>query len=337
MRALVLTGPRAAEVVDVDPPSAGPRQAVVDVERVGVCGTDHELWTGEMTYLHSGQASYPLRPGHEWCGVVSAVGSSDDEAWLGRRVTGDTMLGCGRCSRCLDGRQHVCEDRYEVGIRHGWHGALAEQLLMPVGALRTLPAAIDATAGALVEPGANAVRAVRATGAERGRRVLVWGPGTIGLLCAQFALASGMEVHVAGVTAESLELARGLGVTGTWPADELPALPFDAMLDASNGAEVPARALELVEPGGRVVCIGLASRPSLVDTRAMVLKDVTTVGVLSGSGGFEGAIEHYADGRVDPRPLVAATVGLDGAAAALAGQRLAAAGRGPKIHIDPRL
>src|SRR5688500_14964333 len=74
MRAFVITGPREAHVEDVEPPTAAAGQVVVDVERAGVCGTDQEFFTGEMAYLHDGQASYPIRIGHEWVGTVSAVG-----------------------------------------------------------------------------------------------------------------------------------------------------------------------------------------------------------------------------------------------------------------------
>src|SRR5436305_1902544 len=124
MRAFVVDAPGRAGVVDVEPPVAGPGQVVVDVARVGVCGTDVEFFTGEMAYLHQGHAGYPIRLGHEWCGTVATVGAGVDPAWLGRRVTGDTMLGCGRCARCRAGRHHVCADRYEIGIRGGWPGAL---------------------------------------------------------------------------------------------------------------------------------------------------------------------------------------------------------------------
>ncbi|WP_036333707.1 zinc-dependent alcohol dehydrogenase [Microbispora sp. ATCC PTA-5024] len=333
MRALVLTGPRRAEVLDVDPPSAGPGQVVVAVERVGLCGTDVEFFTGEMAYLHQGHAAYPLRPGHEWCGTVAEIGEGVDPAWLGRRVTGDTMLGCGACPRCLRGRHHVCEERHEVGIRRGWAGALAERLLVPAASLHPLPDEVSAAAGALVEPGGNALRAVRAAGAGPGARVAVWGPGTIGLLSAAFAASAGAEVHLVGPSAYALAFPRLLGHRNVWTADDLPDLPFDAIIDATNAADVPARALDLVEPGGRVVYIGLAGRPSLVDTRTLALKDVTAVGVLSGSAGLRGAVEHYARGAVDPEPLVAATVGLDQAGDVLAGWRPPGAGPGPKIHV----
>lgn len=317
-------------------PRPGPGQVVIDVERAGVCGTDVEFFTGEMAYLQQGHARYPVRLGHEWCGTVSAVGGGADPGWLGRRVTGDTMLGCGTCGRCRSGRAHVCEDRCEVGIRGGFPGALAEQLAMPVSALYSLPEAVGGVAGALVEPGGSALRALRAAALSPGERVLVLGPGTIGLLAAMFALAHGAEVHMLGLTRQSLDFAAALGVHGAWTAADLPRLPFDAVIDASGAPGLPARALEVVEPGKRVVYVGVAGRPSVADTRSLVLKDLTAVGILGASAGLAGTIEQYAAGSVDPRPLVAATVGLADVGQVLAGWRPDGAGPGPKILVDPR-
>ncbi|WAU81826.1 alcohol dehydrogenase catalytic domain-containing protein [Streptomyces sp. Qhu-G9] len=336
MRAFVLTAPGEYEVREVPAPVARHGEVVVDVERAGVCGTDMEFFTGEMTYLHQGHSSYPVRPGHEWAGRVTAVGEGVDRDWLGRRVMGDTMLGCGNCRRCLRGRQHVCEKRSEVGIRGARPGALAEQLAVPASSLHALPDSVDAVLGALVEPGGNALRAARAAVPRPGERALVLGPGTIGLLVALFLRAAGEEVHLMGTTDESLVFARGLGFDHVWTEDCLPGLPFDAVVDATNAVHLPARALELVEPGGRLVCIGLAAAPSRVDTRTLVLKDVTAVGVLSASPGLDATISAYANGHVDPRPLVAATVGLDEVGPVLSGERPATAGPGPKIHVDPR-
>ncbi|MGJ5830646.1 zinc-dependent alcohol dehydrogenase [Streptomyces ossamyceticus] len=335
MRAFVLTGPGAYEVREVPSPVAGPGEAVVDVERVGVCGTDVEFFTGEMAYLHQGHAAYPLRPGHEWCGRVTAVGDGVDPGWIGRRVMGDTMLGCGGCRRCLRGRRHVCEARQEVGIRGARDGALAERLAVPASSLHALPDSVDAVLGALVEPGGNALRAARAAAPGPGDRALVLGPGTIGLLTAMFLRAAGAEVHLMGATEGSLAFARDLGFEHVWTEDSVPGLPFDAVVDASNAAPLPARALELVEPGGRLVYIGLAGEPSPLDSRALVLKDVTAVGILSASPGLDATIRAYADATVDPGPLVAATVGLDEVGPVLAGRRPAGAGPGPKIHVTP--
>ncbi|HEY7176075.1 MAG TPA: alcohol dehydrogenase catalytic domain-containing protein, partial [Micromonosporaceae bacterium] len=294
MRTFVIVAPGIAEVRDVDRPVPIKGQVIVDVERAGVCGTDAEIFAGHMSYLATGHAGYPIRIGHEWSGSVTAVGDDVDTAWVGRRVTGDTMLGCRHCERCRGGRQHLCADRHEIGIRGGWPGALAEQLPVPVTALHPLPDTVDATLGALVEPGGNALRAVRAANLARDERLLVLGPGTIGLLCAQIARAGGIDVQLLGLTPPSLEFARSLGFEQTWTADALPPLRWDAVIDASNGAPMPALAATLVEPGRRVVYIGLSSEPSHVDSRALVLNDVTAVGILSASGGLAGAIELYA-------------------------------------------
>jgi threonine dehydrogenase-like Zn-dependent dehydrogenase len=337
MKAFVIDGPGGASVADVEAPVAGAGQVIVDVERAGVCGTDAEFFSGEMAYLHDGQARYPMRIGHEWCGIVSTVGDGVDEAWIGRRVIGDTMLGCGRCRRCLAGAHHVCADRYEVGIRFGWPGALAEQVAMPVTALHALPDAVGPVLGALVEPGGNALRAALAADVATDDRLLVIGAGTIGLLVGLFARARGSEVHVLGRSDRSMAFARDLGFADVWSAGDLPDVAFDAVVDASNDAGMPAFALERVEPAKRVVYIGLAGRPSTIDTRTLALKDVTAVGVLSGSLGLAGTIELYASGAVDPGPLVAATVGLGQVADVLGGRRPEGAGAGPKIQVDPRL
>jgi len=359
MRALVITGPRSAEVrrVAVPVPAAG--QVVVDVHRVGICGTDTELFTGELPYFGQGKTRFPLRPGHEWCGVVSAAGPEVDQAWLGTRVTGDTMIGCGHCRRCQAGSWHVCADRHEIGIA-GWPGALADKVLVPVTSLHRLPAAVDDRAGALVEPGGNAYRAAAAARAGPGQRILVWGPGTIGLLTAAFATAAGADVHVLGLG--SGEAGRGPGEAGRgpgeaaglgatrdsgradlsarfgasryWTLDRPPPHTYDAVIDCTGNHGVPAAALALAEPAGRVVYIGLSPGPSRIDSRDLVLNDLTAVGILGASAGIGPAIEHYADGRVNPAALAVVVVGLDQAAAALAGQL--SPEPGTKIHIDPR-
>jgi len=332
MRALVITGPGSARIEDVGVPVAGPGQVVVDVRRAGICGTDAELLTGQLAYFAQGKIGFPIRPGHEWCGVVSALGPGVDPGWLGARVTGDTMLGCGRCPRCAAGRGHVCADRREVGIM-GWPGALAEKVLVPASSLYRLPGAISDRAGALVEPGGNAWRAATAARAGPGRRILVCGPGTIGLLTTAFARAMGAEVDIWALGRDREELAAGFGASGYWTAGDPPPLTYDAVVDCTDDHRMPAAALDRAEPGGRLVCIGIAGVPSLVDSRDLVLGDMTAVGILGASAGLGPAIEYYAGGRVDPSRIVGVTVGLADAAEALAGK--ISTGAGTKIHIDP--
>lgn len=339
MRALVVTAPREASVQEVAEPVAGAEELLVEVERVGICGTDVELYTGEMAYIDDGFTTFPIRLGHEWTGRVVAAGSAEDADWVGARVTGDTMLGCGRCDYCRHGVHHVCPDRFEIGIRDGWPGALAERMLVPTRFAHLIPESVSVTAAALVEPGGNSLRAVRAAALEPGKTLLVLGSGTIGLLAAQFALAEGAEVHLAGARPGSLDLARELGVRHVATLDEVTAAGddrFDAVIDCTSIATSPALAARLVKPAGRVVYIGLSSTPSEVDTRVIALKDVTAVGILSASPGLAGAIDGFASGAVVPDAIVSEVIGLDEVPSRLDGMRGPGAGPGPKVHVDPR-
>lgn len=231
----------------------------------------------------------------------------------------------GRLARLVlgvdDGGRGSVQPPYEVelGIL-GRPGAFAEQVAIPETALHELPDQVNDVQGALVEPGGGALRAVRAAALQPGSRVLILGPGTIGVVAAMFARAKGAEVHLMGHADRSLPFAETLGFDGVWTADTLPDLPWDAVIDASYAPELPPKAVQLVEPGKRVVYIGLASAPSPVDSRELVLKDITAVGILGASAGLSGAIETYARGEVDPTPLVAATVPLEDLATALAGE-----------------
>jgi 2-desacetyl-2-hydroxyethyl bacteriochlorophyllide A dehydrogenase len=335
MRAFVITGPGSATVREVPEPTAAEGQVVVDVLRAGVCGTDVEFFTGSMPYLHDGSASYPIRIGHEWSGRVREAGPGVDAAWLGALVTGDTMVGCGRCDRCRSGRHHVCQDRREIGVRGDLPGALAERVLVPAVALRRLPDDLDPEAGALVEPAGSAFRAVVAAGAGPGTRVCVWGSGTLGLLALQLAAAEGAEVDVVGIRPEQLDLAGELGARATFPPDGVTAAGYEAVIDMSTAADAPSRAVELVEPAGRVVLVGISEEPSLLDTRRAVLRDVSVVGILAASAGLDPAIERLASGRVRTAPLVAEVVALDEVADVLSGDRPRSTTGAPKTLVNP--
>jgi 2-desacetyl-2-hydroxyethyl bacteriochlorophyllide A dehydrogenase len=231
----------------------------------------------------------------------------------------------------------VCENRYEIGIRGGWPGALAEQLLVPQTALHRLPDSLSASAGALVEPAGCALRAVDAAAVNAGDRVCVWGPGTLGLLAAQFAAARGAFVDVVGLDPDRLRIATELGASGALLAHEVPSdRRYDAVIDASTSPDVAGRAVKQVEPSGRVVLVGLAETPSTIDTRDLVFGDITVIGILAASAGLDGAIELFASGAIRTESLVAATVGLEDVADVLSGRRPHDAGPGPKIHVDPR-
>jgi 2-desacetyl-2-hydroxyethyl bacteriochlorophyllide A dehydrogenase len=334
MRAFVITGPHQASVQEVTAPEPGPGEVVVHVLRAGVCGTDVEFFAGTMPYLHDGQAVYPIRIGHEWCGRVSVLGEGVDPSWAGAFVTGDTMLGCGRCDRCRAGRHHVCADRFEVGVKGGWDGALAERLRLPVRALHRLPEDLPVEAGAMVEPAGVAVRAVEAASGGPGGPVCIWGAGTLGSLALRFLSEEGAEVDVVDPRPEARALAVDLGARRALDPEEASVGGYGAVIDTSTGADVPARAVEQVEPAGRVVLVGLAPAVSSLDTRRVVLRDVQMIGLLAASAGLDGAIARLARGLVPVERLVAATVGLGDVAAVLAGSIPSATGA-PKTLVDP--
>jgi threonine dehydrogenase-like Zn-dependent dehydrogenase len=236
----------------------------------------------------------------------------------------------------VNGHQHVCESRKEVGVRGDFPGALAEKLTVPVTSLHSLPDSVDDVAGAMVEPGGNALRSVWGAGVSKGERLLVIGPGTIGLLVALIAKSRGVEVHVAGIDPDTLDFARSLGVEGAWEMSTLPDLPWDSVVNATSDAAMPQRSLDMVEPGGRVVYIGISEGASLIDSQTLTLKDVTAVGILSASPGLKETIDLYASAALHPQDLVAATVGLDDVDMILRGERPLGSGPGPKMHVDPR-
>ena len=151
---------------------------------------------------------------------------------------------------------------------------------------------------------------------------------------ALFARADGAEVHLLGTDARSLAFARSLGVAGVWTREELPDLAFDAVVDASGAPELPALAVDLVEPGRRVVYIGISRGARAASTPAHSCSRTSPASViLSASPGLAETVARYADGAVDPRPLVAATVALEDVAGVLAG---APAGRRRAGAEDPR-
>ena len=291
---------------------------VVTVEGLAKDGELHELQRAFVTH-DAFQCGY-CTPG-QLCSALGMLGEAEGAAALLAESPRAMFLGGG--TNLVDlMRLGVEEPDLLVDVTGLPYDRVEETA---GGGLRSAPPCATATSQRIRRPGSAT------------RRSLVLGPGTIGLLVAMFAQAAGAEVHLLGRSAHSLQFARTFGFEHAWTGDDLPDLPFDAVVDASNAPQLPVRALDLVEPAGRVVYVGLAGSPSLIDTRTLARKDITAVGVLSASPGLDATIQAYATGAVDPRPLVAATVGLQEVGAVLAGTLPEGAGPRPKIHVDPRI
>ncbi|MFD7920087.1 NAD(P)-dependent alcohol dehydrogenase [Streptomyces sp. NPDC059740] len=325
-RAAVLHGPRDLRVSDRPVPVPGPGQVLVRVAAVGLCGSD-------LHYYADGRNGpnvlrQPTVLGHEASGVVLATGPGADRHALGTPVAVEPAHPCGRCAACRSGRYHQCPRGTCFGSPPT-DGALSERVLVPEDFVHPLPEGLAVREGALVEPLAVAVHAVRRAGVTVGDRVLVTGAGPIGLLVLQVALAAGAAaVEVSDVSAARLRCAAGLGASAVHDAAELPPGPaatladpagFDVALDCSGNATALAAGLTRLRPGGTAVVVGNPTS----DTTALPLawaqrQEITlTTAFRYSAGDFPAAVALAASGRVRLAELVTATFPLEQAPQAL--------------------
>ena len=295
MKAVVWQGPERMEVAERPAPSEpGVDEVVLRPGAVGICGSEVEGYLG-----HMGNRTPPLVMGHEFAGEVVAAGP-EAEPWLGTRVTVNPIAGCGHCRLCRAGQENLCPERTLIGIHHD--GAFADLVRAPAANLRRLPEGMDIRVGALTEPLANGVHAVGLglAGAHEVRHAVVIGAGTIGLVTLQAALLSGIE-HVAVIEPHDArrERARELGahaVHAESPKSEPPGV--DLVLDAVGRQTTRAMAVELVRPGGRIVCVGLADDDTTLSFHEIVRGQLTITGSYAYTmADFEQALQWLADGR----------------------------------------
>ncbi|MEX0914210.1 MAG: alcohol dehydrogenase catalytic domain-containing protein [Demequina sp.] len=279
MSAAVWTGPDVIDVVDVDVPRRGPGEVLIEVERVGICGTDLAILHGAHPRAASG-----LIPGHEIVGVVAEA--DPDGPAVGTRVAVEPLLSCGKCRACLTGSTHVCSRLGLYGI--DVPGGLARYVTLPAAVLHEVPAEVPVDAAALVEPLAVAVHAVRLAEVAEGDVVAIYGAGPIGVLVAMVAQHVG-AAHV--VIVEPHEWRRGvadtLGFQGVANTDEL--IEVMKPITGGEGADVtfdsaghPAVAADLAEVTrvlGTIAMVAVHKRPAEVDLRALCFKEQRMVGV----------------------------------------------------------
>ena len=242
----------------------GPTDVVARVHAAGICGTDVGIYEGTLPYFRTGLMRFPVVPGHEWSGVVVAVGAAVTRVKPGDRITSECHIGCGACRLCRLGRYNLCPARARVGLV-GIEGAFAEHIVVPEKAVHRLPPELDLETAALIEPATVAFRAVEKLGPLGGKRAMVLGAGPIGLLAALFLRAGGAGwLAVADLERSRLNLASTLGV-------DLALDPADADVEAAvrkatdgDGADVVIEATGRSEPS--VPDNGYAAPPSAADT-----------------------------------------------------------------------
>jgi 2-desacetyl-2-hydroxyethyl bacteriochlorophyllide A dehydrogenase len=268
-RALVIPEPGSMGLQDVAEAEPGPGEVAIRPVHVGICGTDLELLAGDVDPAY---VRYPLVPGHEWSGVVEAVGPGVTGLAVGQNVIAEGVIPCRRCAHCARGETNLCETYDELGFTRP--GAAADQVIVPAQVVHVLGDSVSMLEAALAEPAAVAWRGITRDPPRPGARVAVVGDGTVALIAAHLAgLFSPAEVVVHGLRPGQAGLAADLGATAFeisgpgLPEDArgqgaaaAPARsgPFDLVIEAAGTAAAVESAIALARRGGRVILLGLA-------------------------------------------------------------------------------
>jgi L-iditol 2-dehydrogenase len=307
----------------------GPGEVLLDVHATGLCGTD--LHIADDHYAHQP----PVVLGHEVIGTVSRLGDGVDGAWQGARVACETFFStCGTCTLCRDGRPNLC--RHRVSIGSGVDGGFTAQMLIPARNLHRVPDGVEDAAASLLEPLACVVNCLCDPAiVNAGDRVLVTGPGPIGLLAAMVARAGGGQVTVAGLASdlERLAVAGQLGFRtvhdGGLDGE------FAVTIECSGSAGGVATCLRSTERGGRVAILGLSSGDQAVPFSEVCYRELTiTSGFASIPRSWRRSLALVEGGAVDLAALVSRVAPLHEWEDVFAQVR---AGRGMKVVFDPRL
>jgi len=329
----VISSPGVVEVSAVADPAPGPREVVVAVSACGLCGTDLHILEGEFA------PSLPVVPGHEFAGVVAAVGSAVDEAVdklaVGTRVAVDPSLYCHECHYCRIGHNNLCERWAAIGVSTA--GGAAEYAVAPVANCVPLPDHVALADAALIEPLACAVRGYDVMRSALGSHILIYGSGTMGLIMLQLAKRTGAaSVDVVDLNPERLATAELLGVTATAAsADELDRPGgWEIVIDATGNEAAIQDGIGRVRPGGTFLQFGVSSSAAriTIEPYRIYNKEITITGSMAVLHSFERAAELFAAGVLDPEIFISHRLPLEQYADALEMFRV---GKGRKIQVQP--
>lgn len=334
------TGPGLVEVVDVPVPEPGAGQVLVQVKRAGICGTDLHMLHGGFSKVRP-----PVTLGHEFSGVVAGAGR-DAAGWKpGDRVAIESeAFSCGQCPWCASGKTNLCPDRLAYG--YSTDGGFAYYAAVRASGLHRLPEHVSFEEAALSEPLAVAVHAViELAEAAAGERLLITGPGPIGLMTLQAAKSAGARVVVTGTQKDAarLEIAAKTGAdhavdssSGGLAAlieDFTGGLGVDAALECSGTQAGLADCAALVKRGGRIVQVGLPGKPVQVDMDLLAFHEITLKGLFAHHHEtWIKAVDLLTRRKVDLKPLVSGQFALKDWREAF---RLSESGAGAKYLLCP--
>lgn len=275
MMASMWTGAEKVELREVERPTPGPSEALVQVAYAGICGTDLMIFLGKHP-----RAVAPLIMSHEFVGTLAS--DSIEGLPLGSPVAVNPLLSCGACPACLRGVSHVCERLGLVGIDRD--GGMAEYAAVPAHSVRPLPPSLPLARAALIEPLAVAVHAVRVSDLQVGDTTAVLGAGPVGILVAQVARLAGAKVYVSEVSPRRLGIARRLGFD---VIDAQSVDPVAALMRATDGEGVPvvfesagvpatiAQAGRIARVLGQILQVGMPKAPIELDLTPLLFREIS--------------------------------------------------------------
>ena len=315
-------GEAGVEEVAVARPVSG--EVLLRVASCGVCGSDVHAFRSDPGFEW---VRAPVTLGHEFSGTVEEVGPGVTRVSPGDRVVAIAIQGCGRCESCRAGSPQLCPRRVAVGLSRD--GGMAEYAVMPEEHLVPVPEGLDLAVAALGEPLSVAVRAVNVRGdVESGQRVVVSGPGPIGVLCGMLARLRGAEVLLTGMGQDSesrLPAAERVGLRtanlSEKPLEEHLDFAFyahapDVWIESSGSVRALSSALESVRPGGTVVVVGLYAEEMTFYPTLAVRRELSLLFSYSCNyADYQTALGLLASGAIDPGPLLS-KYPLEGAAEA---------------------
>jgi L-iditol 2-dehydrogenase len=323
MKALVLTGPDAFEIREVDTPEPGPGEILARIDSVAICGTDPKIIKGVFKGLWPKE--YPAIIGHEWAGTIIAVGPGSFLISEGDRVAGEPHKGCGSCRNCMTGRYTICENygNHERGHRHyGFTapGAYAQYIVCSERTVHRIPDNISFEEATNLDTAGTALHGVKRGRIIPGDDVAIFGPGAVGLLSFQFARALGAgRVFVIG-RRERLALAEKMGAATvnyeeSDPVEQVKGLTdgrgVDVAIDCAGTVRSVQQGVAITKKGGRVVMNGFPPAPVELPITQIVLDEKDLLGVRADPNTCQEAIPLIANGTVQIKPMITHVFPLD--------------------------
>ena len=308
MPAAVYRGEHTVVIEEIPVPEIEPGEVLLEISHCGICGSDLHLMIEDW-----GPAG--MRGGHEFSGVVAAVGTAV-EGWApGDRAVGGPPPGCGQCRQCRGDRTNLCTER-QGGIGIGPAG-YARYTTIGAERLFRIPPELPLRTAALVEPVAVALRGVRRGGARPGERVLVTGAGPIGLLTVAVLQTEGItDITVSEPGERRRDLAARVGARTVVTPDQLPApalpteivaQPYQLAIECSGRADAMEAALANLDRAGRLVLSGTGMRRAKFDPNRIILQELTVTGTVEYvPDDYHAAIALLANGRLPVDDLIEA-------------------------------